>query len=64
MVDSLNMLDKQEYPDHIDLSNNNLKNNNFKHFLKNLRKTIIKFNLSNNNLGVSGSKMLLEWFED
>jgi len=64
MVESLNMLTKEEYPDYIDLSENHLKNKNFQKFINNLRRTVKHLNLSNNKLGVQGTKILGDWFSD
>jgi len=41
-----------------------LKNNNFKPFLSNLRRSIKHFNLKNNKLGTQGTKILNDWFAE
>lgn len=58
MADSYQMMSDEDYPNEIDLSNNNIKKHEIKPFIKTLRKKITLLNLKNNKIESIGAKDL------
>lgn len=54
----------EEYPNTINLSNNNLKIRDLSQFVKSFREKLVNINLSDNNLGLSGAKAIFNRFSE
>lgn len=54
----------KDYPEHIDLSNNHLKQNDILPFICTLRSKLLHLNIQNNRLNPKGCILMAEYLSD